>query len=91
MKKRAHIVVQGRVQGVSFRAYTQREARALGLTGTVRNLPNGDVEIVAEGPEEALEQLIRWAHHGPSLAHVRQVHVTYLELTGGFEDFRIAY
>ena len=62
--------VSGRVQGVSFRYYTQQQARALGLSGYARNLPDGRVEVLAIGDGAALEQLASWLAHGPSLARV---------------------
>ena len=73
MRKRWHIWVSGRVQGVFYRAHTVDVARRLGLTGWVRNLPDGRVEIVAEGEEDALEKLRVWCRQGPPLAQVREV------------------
>lgn len=90
-KQRIHIIVSGRVQGVSFRAYTQQRAWALGLRGCVRNLPNGDVEIVAEGEREALEKLLEWARRGPSGAVVTDVQVEFSEADAAFPDFSIRY
>jgi acylphosphatase len=87
--RRAHIIVTGRVQGVSFRAYTESTARSLGLIGWVRNLPSGQVEIVAEGTTEAVERLVEWAHTGPSLARVENVEVDYLAPTGEPMDFSV--
>ena len=68
-----HIIVKGRVQGVYFRAYTQKQAVKLGVNGFVRNLANGDVEIVASGEQAALQQLVGWCHKGPMLAKVSAV------------------
>ncbi len=65
--------VEGRVQGVFFRATTQEQARALGLSGYVRNLPDGSVEVYACGEREALERLKRWLWEGPAHARVTQV------------------
>lgn len=65
--------VSGRVQGVFFRASTQREAQRLGLTGWVRNTENGGVELVACGSVAALAELEAWLQHGPPHAHVLQV------------------
>jgi acylphosphatase len=59
--KRVHLVVRGRVQGVFFRAATQREARRLGLTGWVKNRTDGSIEMLAEGEEEAVKELSSWA------------------------------
>jgi acylphosphatase len=84
------MLVQGRVQGVGFRYHTQTTATQLGLTGYVRNLPDGSVEIVAEGTSPALHQLLDWAKQGPPAAHVTQVDVTYESANGEFGRFAIA-
>ena len=89
--KRAHIWVSGRVQGVYYRATTVEVARRLRLKGWVRNLPDGRVEIVAEGPEDALKALIDWCWEGPPLARVEDVEVVWEEPTGEFEGFSIRY
>ena len=70
---RLRLLVHGRVQGVFFRQAAAEEARSLGLRGWVRNLPNGDVEIVAEGPRRELKILAAWANQGPRLARVTGV------------------
>ena len=67
--------IAGRVQGVGFRESCRREARRLGVAGTVRNLGDGSVEAVFEGPAPAVEQMIAWCHHGPRSSHVRSVDV----------------
>lgn len=87
--KRVHLIVRGRVTGVFFRAATQREARRLGLTGWVKNRPDGNVEIVAEGEEDSIKDIISWANHGPSAARVEQVDVRWRGYTGEYSDFRI--
>lgn len=69
------ITVRGRVQGVWFRASTKNEAVRLGLTGTVRNQPDGSVYIEAQGPSHQIESLIVWCHKGPELARVDEVEV----------------
>lgn len=84
-----HIIVQGRVQGVYFRAYTQKQAQALKLLGFVRNLPNGDVEIVAQGASDSLQQLLKWCHRGPVLAKVVKVKVDDYHGHETFESFDI--
>lgn len=63
-------LVEGRVQGVGYRAATRREAQRLGLTGWVRNLPDGRVELLASGSPEALDALERWLWQGPAFARV---------------------
>ncbi|MBI3581606.1 MAG: acylphosphatase [Nitrospinae bacterium] len=88
---RARIIVKGRVQGVSYRAYTVDTASALGLTGWVKNTPGGDVEITAEGAKGGIERLIKWCENGPSLANVRSVHTEWEPFVGEFSDFDIAY
>ncbi|HEV7989348.1 MAG TPA: acylphosphatase [Candidatus Binataceae bacterium] len=70
---RLRLLVHGRVQGVFFRHAAAEEARSLGLRGWVKNLANGDVEIVAEGPRRELKILAAWAHQGPRLARVTGV------------------
>jgi acylphosphatase len=86
--KQVQVTVRGRVQGVYFRASTQREARRLGLTGWVRNRPDSSVEFCAEGEEEGLKELIAWAHRGPSAARVERVDVRWRGYVGDFPDFR---
>ena len=67
------LIVQGRVQGVGFRWSLNAEANKLGLNGWVRNLRNGDVEVLVCGAPEAVDQLTAWAHRGPSSARVDRV------------------
>ncbi|TBW59457.1 acylphosphatase [Marinobacter halodurans] len=67
--------VSGLVQGVFFRASTQEQARAKGISGYVKNLPDGRVEVVACGDEDALERLVEWLHKGPDRARVDHVDV----------------
>lgn len=71
--KTLHCVVSGLVQGVYFRAWTRSRARELGLAGWVRNLPGGQVEVMAQGDEEALAGLLESLHHGPPFARVARV------------------
>ena len=87
--KRVQVLVNGRVTGVFFRAAAQREARRLGITGWVKNRNDGSVEIVAEGEEDAIKEIVSWAHHGPSAARVEHVDVRWRGYTGEFSDFRI--
>ena len=88
-KARVRVVVSGRVQGVCFRAYTQDEAKALGLSGWVRNLADGRVELVAEGPAEKVRELVTWCHRGPPWAKVDSVDVTDEEPRGESGGFGI--
>jgi acylphosphatase len=73
---KAHLFVEGKVQGVFFRQETAKHARAAGVNGWVRNLPDGRVEALFEGDEKAVESLIEWCHTGPPSAVVRRVIVT---------------
>lgn len=88
-QKQVHLLVRGRVQGVFFRASTEREARRLGVFGWVKNRPDGSVEIVAEGPERALAELVQWAHKGPTAARVDYVHIQWNNATGHFDVFKV--
>ena len=82
------ITVIGKVQGVYFRASAQEEAIALGLVGEVRNLADGNVELIACGPASQVQQLIDWCHEGPPQAKVVQVLVEDMDVRG-FDGFRI--
>ncbi len=91
MTKRIECRVRGRVQLVMYRDFTARNARALHLTGTVKNLEDGSVSVVAEGEENALTALVQKLKRGPILAHVEHVEVAWKDATGEFSDFRIVY
>jgi acylphosphatase len=86
---RVRLLVSGRVQGVFFRAATAEQARALGLHGFARNLADGRVEIVAEGPRAKVEILVAWARHGPPHARVTEVREEWGEFRGEFSGFRV--
>jgi acylphosphatase len=88
---RAHVVIEGRVQGVFFRSHTQEMAERLGLKGWVKNRRDGRVEAVFEGDKGMVEQMIQWCHRGPSEARVTNVQVDREEYSGEFEDFSIRY
>ena len=79
MLKAIKIKVSGKVQGVFFRASTHQEAQKLGLKGWCMNLPDGRVEIYAEGESEALDQLIKWCQSGPPMARVDECRVEEAE------------
>jgi acylphosphatase len=87
---RAEIVVRGRVQGVFFRASAQQEALALGLTGEVRNLPDGAVEAVVEGERRAVDDFAAWCKRGPPSARVEDVKVKVGSCRDEFRTFTIA-
>ena len=91
MKKRIHLIVSGRVQGVCFRMDTCSEAQRLGLTGWVRNMPSGDVEVLAEGDEGSLARLRAWCRKGPPMAFVTGLDESTSTATGEFDFFRITF
>ena len=81
--------VTGQVQGVNFRSSTKVEADALGLTGSVRNCPDGSVEVVIEGPRTTVQQLVDWCRRGPAWARVDDLTVEWQAVSGEFGEFRI--
>lgn len=85
---RAHVFVSGIVQGVGYRFTTAKQAKQLGVSGWVRNLPDDRVEGVFEGTKAAVEQMIRWCHKGPLGAVVKDVIVEYEE-PKGIREFEI--
>ncbi|MBS7645850.1 MAG: acylphosphatase [Candidatus Bathyarchaeia archaeon] len=91
MRRRTHIYISGQVQGVFFRYETRRVAKELGVSGWVRNLPDGRVEVVAEGEEESIEKLIQFCRRGPPAAKVTNVEVKYEEPKGENRNFIIIY
>lgn len=88
-KARLHAIVKGLVQGVNFRYYTQGRAGDLGLTGWVRNLRDGSVEVVAEGRRQALEALAEFLKSGPPAAQVTDLKTTWAESGGEFTHFDV--
>lgn len=85
--RRVHAFVEGIVQGVWFRNHTQAEAERLAVSGWVRNLDDGRVELVAEGQPEAVEQLLQWARRGPPEARVDRLEVTEEAPEGSSKPF----
>jgi len=83
-----HVFIRGRVQGVNFRATAQNNARALGLTGWVRNLPDGRVEAHFEGGEDQLKEMLDWCGQGPSLAAVDDVETSWVT-PEGHDSFQV--
>jgi acylphosphatase len=88
---RVHVVISGRVQGVAYRYFAEKYADALGITGWVRNLYDGGVEVLAEGDRANLEQFLARLKEGPRLAQVDDFDVRWQEATGEFPDFRITF
>lgn len=91
MNKRVTLKIYGRVQMVFFRDYTRRKAKELNLVGWVINQDNETVQVVAEGKEENLKQLIKQCYNGPILAKVNKIDINWREATGQFDKFEIKY
>jgi acylphosphatase len=86
---RAHLFIQGKVQGVSFRYFTVQEAKSRNLTGWVRNLWDGRVEVIINGNEEAVKSMVEWCEHGPPSASVENVDISWEEPAAEFTNFRV--
>jgi acylphosphatase len=89
MMVRTHIFVQGLVQGVNFRHYTKMTADNLGVTGWVKNLKDGRVEVLCEGTGEQVAKLAEWCRKGPPSAHVASTDVKPEEYAGEFKTFEV--
>ena len=85
----AHLWISGIVQGVGYRYTCRRQGQGLGLTGWVRNLPDGRVEAVVQGPQKQVDELIRWCYRGPEEARVSDIQVTFETVSVSFPDFGI--
>lgn len=85
-----HLIIKGRVQGVSYRNWTRRTANEIGIKGWVKNLDNGDVEAVFEGPVDDVNKLIEACYNGPEMARVDFIEKKMLELNH-FNDFKVLY
>ena len=89
MDRNVHILVSGRVQGVWFRGSTAKVAEALDLVGWVRNLPDGCVEIEAQGPAPKIEEFIAWCRIGPPRASVDRVEIIEQPATASYSSFEV--
>lgn len=87
--KRVRLIIQGKVQGVFFRASTKDKAKELGLKGFVRNSPDGTVEVIAEGDINQLRKFVDWCHIGPDLSRVDSVQSEWQPYVVEFEEFTI--
>ena len=88
-EERVHVMVSGRVQGVSFRDATRQEAERIGLTGWVRNTEDGNVEAVFEGDPDAVNQMVEWCKSGPSSADVEDVSTEKETPSGDLSSFEV--
>lgn len=91
MQFRVRILITGLVQGVFFRREISDLARHLGVSGTVRNLRDGSVEVVAEGEKQKLDELIQFCHIGPPRARVKNLEVDWSDYKGEFRGFKIGH
>lgn len=91
MKKRVHVWISGRVQGVFFRAFTQDTAIQTGVTGWARNLSDGRVEAVFEGDAENVEKMLQWCHRGSPMSRVDSVDVREEQYSGDLKSFQITH
>lgn len=89
MKTRVHLFISGMVQGVFFRDSAKQAAQSIGLTGYVRNLRDGRVEVVAEGEKDSLDKMVQWCHKGPPAAIVESVDVQNEQYQGEFDLFEV--
>ena len=88
-RERAHLYVSGGVQGVFFRDSARERAERLGLTGWVRNLPDGRVEALFEGPSERVREMVRWCEQGPPHAAVEDVKTEFEVSKGDLTSFEV--
>lgn len=89
MKKAAKLIVQGTVQGIFFRQFVKEHADNLNITGFVRNLESGEVEVIAEGEPEKIERLAKLVRRGPKHAQIRNVQISERKWSGEFKEFKI--
>ena len=90
-KSRVHLIIHGYVQGVFYRASTCDAANRIGLKGWVRNLPDGNVEAVFEGPDDKILRIIEWCREGPPGARVTKIDEKRVDYTGEFNSFDVRY
>ena len=91
MFSRVHVFVSGRVQGVAYRYFVERRASEIPVTGWVRNLRDGRVEIVAEGEKADLESFLEFLRRGPRMASIDDLDIVWEDYRGEYADFRIVF
>lgn len=84
-------IANGKVQGVSYRVYVQDSATELGLTGSVRNLPDGTVEIIAQGQPDVLKEFVEYLHEGSLMAKVESLGVDWVSPKVTYDEFSVLY
>lgn len=87
--KHYHLLISGRVQGVGYRASACDKGQQLGINGWVKNMPDGRVEMIIEGEQLKLEQMIAWAKQGPRFADVSHIDISEQSVTGKLSEFQI--
>ena len=90
-KARAHVLISGRVQGVAYRYFAEKYAKSFGITGWVKNLYDGRVEVLAEGDRNDLDCFLARLKEGPRLALIEDFDVTWEEFANEFQDFQITF
>ncbi len=88
-KVSVHILVSGKVQGVAFRYNARNIASQLGVGGWIKNLPNGKVELMAEGSKNLVEEMVKWCKKGPRMAVVEDMEVNWLPYSGKYNQFQL--
>lgn len=88
---RAHVIINGRVQGVFFRMETLKAAKLYGISGWVRNKADGTVEALFEGDKESVDLILEWCRKGSPPAKVEKTNVNWKDYTGEFDEFKITY
>ena len=91
MMKMLELIISGRVQGIGYRAYALRIAQNLDIKGSVRNLPDGRVRVIAFAEEDVMDLFIQKLRKGPTFSLVRDVLINEMEITDTYKDFRIEY
>ena len=91
MKIGAHIIIRGMVQGVGFRYFTLRNAKTLDLTGYVKNLPDGSVEVCVEGEKDRVDELKKILDRGTGYSSVEGIDFRYMDFTAKFHEFSVEY
>lgn len=90
-KKRVHLIIHGTVQGVNFRYSTRKKALELGIYGWVRNKKDGNVEVIAEGDTDIIDEFIDWCRVGPGMADVTKVEIEEVSKLTNLTEFSILY
>lgn len=89
--QRVHLIISGTVQGVGFRSWAKWQAKKLNLSGWVKNRDDESVELVAEGAEGKLNELVKRCQKGPDASYVKNVDVSWLDATGAYDTFEVVH